>query len=360
MNLDFTKNFNNDFNNSAEHKWLTMSEASRLTPYSSEYLGLLARKGKLPAKKIGKVWFTTKSFLDDYMKRQMLKASIQNGSLNGDTFDTLNESVNGNNNGNNDNNGSQNNSQFKLNYIRQRLSQGLDFSPKTIVSEKKPDSQDVLIQELKKLSESFDGLSGKIEGIASAKKEESFLAESISAIKSSNDSIENFKQKFNKFLDSSLGEHFGFFYRTGNLFKKSFKSVISRPATFLLYFFILFLIVTNPAGRIIFGFFDDALDYASKRIKNAQTVMDFRPGTHENEILLLDKKGNISIFGHIETEGQFRSFVKNGIAPIMVESTTKVDNLNADYLDNLHAEEFTLAYVTKNGNVTSEDIFLIG
>ena len=88
--------------------------------------------------------------------------------------------------------------------------------------------------------------------------------------------------------------------------------------------------------------------------------MDFRPGTHENELLLLDKQGNISIFGHIETEGQFRSFVKEGIAPIMVDSKTMVENLNADYLDNLHAKDFTLAYVTKNGNVTFEDVYLEG
>ena len=333
-----------------------MSEASRFTPYSAEYLSLLARKGKLPSKKIGKVWFTTKSSLDDYMKRQMLKTSIQNGTLSGDK---LNEIVNGNNNGDGDN-GSQNNFQFKLNYISQKLSHGLDFFLETADSEKKPDSQDILVQELKKLSESFDGLSSKIENIASAKKEESFFTESISSIKSSNVSVENFKDKFNKFLDSSLGEHFGFLNKVGSLFKRSFKSVVSRPAAFLLYFFILLLVATNPAGRFIFGFFDDAADYAFGKIKNARTVMDFRPGTHENELLLLDKQGNISIFGHIETEGQFRSFVKEGIAPIMVDSKTMVENLNADYLDNLHAKDFTLAYVTKNGNVTFEDVYLEG
>ncbi|PIZ56466.1 MAG: hypothetical protein COY22_01140, partial [Candidatus Tagabacteria bacterium CG_4_10_14_0_2_um_filter_40_13] len=141
--------------------------------------------------------------------------------------------------------------------------------------------------------------------------------------------------------------------------KNSYKAIVSRPTAFFLFLIILIFLMIAPV-RFIFGFVDDAFNYAMGKMKDAQTVLGFRPGTHENEILLLDKKGNISIFGHIETEGQFHSFVKNGVAPIMVESTTKVDNLNADYLDNLHAEEFTLAYVTKNGNVTSEDIFLEG
>src|SRR3989344_3439206 len=95
-------------------------------------------------------------------------------------------------------------------------------------------------------------------------------------------------------------------------------------------------------------------------MKDAQTVLGFRPGTHANEILLLNEKGDVAIIGNVETEGQFRSYVADGIAPIMVKSMTKVDNLNVDYLDNVSAEDFTLAFVTKNGNVTQEDVFLEG
>ncbi len=49
--------------------WLSMSEASPLTPYSTEYLSLLARKGKLPSKKIQNTWYTTKLAVDEYMKK---------------------------------------------------------------------------------------------------------------------------------------------------------------------------------------------------------------------------------------------------------------------------------------------------
>ena len=95
-------------------------------------------------------------------------------------------------------------------------------------------------------------------------------------------------------------------------------------------------------------------------VRDAQTVMGFRPGTHENEILLLGQKGEISIFGNVETEGQFRSYVEDGIAPMVVSSRTQVGNLNADYVDNLSSKDFTLAFVTKNGNVTYESVRLEG
>src|SRR3989344_2927436 len=46
----------------------SLKEAAKLTPYSKEYLGLRARQGKLKALKVGKNWFTTKEWLDLYIK----------------------------------------------------------------------------------------------------------------------------------------------------------------------------------------------------------------------------------------------------------------------------------------------------
>ena len=66
--------------NSGKGEWIPLSLAAKLTPYSAEYLSLLARRKKLPAKKIDNVWYTTKSILQDYMHRQMLRSQIQGGS----------------------------------------------------------------------------------------------------------------------------------------------------------------------------------------------------------------------------------------------------------------------------------------
>ena len=114
------------------------------------------------------------------------------------------------------------------------------------------------------------------------------------------------------------------------------------------------------AGGFSFGQADYVVQQIKKAFKDADTIQGHFPGTHANEVLVLDKSGNVSIFGHIETQGQFRSHAPDGVAPIVVDSMTKVDNLNVDYLDNLDSKDFTLAFVTKNGNLTYEDVFLEG
>jgi Fic family protein len=43
-----------------EDEWIPLREAAQGTPYSQEYLSLLARKGRLEAIKRGRVWYTTR------------------------------------------------------------------------------------------------------------------------------------------------------------------------------------------------------------------------------------------------------------------------------------------------------------
>jgi hypothetical protein len=50
-------------------KPISLQEASRVSPYSADYLSLILRKGKLEGfKKDGK-WFTTEEALEDYTQR---------------------------------------------------------------------------------------------------------------------------------------------------------------------------------------------------------------------------------------------------------------------------------------------------
>ena len=51
-----------------EPEILTLAEASKITPYSQEYLSLLSRKGVLGAFKQGRNWVITKKDLDRYLK----------------------------------------------------------------------------------------------------------------------------------------------------------------------------------------------------------------------------------------------------------------------------------------------------
>jgi hypothetical protein len=49
-------------------KFISLSEASKLCDYSQEYLSLRSRQKKLKSKKIGRNWFTTEQWLNEYLK----------------------------------------------------------------------------------------------------------------------------------------------------------------------------------------------------------------------------------------------------------------------------------------------------
>ena len=53
---------------------ISLAEAAKLTPYSQEYLSLLARKGRLPALKRGRAWVTTRKDVEEYL------ASVRKGA----------------------------------------------------------------------------------------------------------------------------------------------------------------------------------------------------------------------------------------------------------------------------------------
>jgi hypothetical protein len=49
-----------------EEEWVLLREAAQGTPYSQEYLSLLARKGRLEAIKRGRNWYTTRRAVAAY------------------------------------------------------------------------------------------------------------------------------------------------------------------------------------------------------------------------------------------------------------------------------------------------------
>ena len=56
----------------ADDQWLPLRSAAEGTPYSQEYLSLLARRGQLEAVKRGRVWYTTRRAVAEY--QQSIKA----------------------------------------------------------------------------------------------------------------------------------------------------------------------------------------------------------------------------------------------------------------------------------------------
>ncbi len=70
------------FQDPSNQKYITLAEAAIGSPYSQEYLSLLARKGKLFSKKIGRNWYTTREALDDYLNKQGLNIIIPKDKIN--------------------------------------------------------------------------------------------------------------------------------------------------------------------------------------------------------------------------------------------------------------------------------------
>lgn len=47
---------------------IPLSEAATLSGFSQDHLGLLARRGRLKARKIGRNWVTTRAAVEEYMR----------------------------------------------------------------------------------------------------------------------------------------------------------------------------------------------------------------------------------------------------------------------------------------------------
>ena len=50
-------------------KYISLAEAAKLTNYSQDYISLLCRRRKMKGEKLGRNWFTTKEWIDDYINR---------------------------------------------------------------------------------------------------------------------------------------------------------------------------------------------------------------------------------------------------------------------------------------------------
>lgn len=55
-----------------------MAEATNICSYDQEYLSLLARRGLLQAEKIGKKWYTTREWLNEYLQKNRPNEIIRN------------------------------------------------------------------------------------------------------------------------------------------------------------------------------------------------------------------------------------------------------------------------------------------
>src|SRR3989344_1589632 len=345
------------------HHWISMLEASRLCAYSQEYLSLLARRGKIFSKKLGRNWYTTREAVDDYLKTQSVFISLPKnifGRLNThanlaaaltpeepekrepvehaqhskifEEFERLNPQISF---------GAGKEIKLQSPVVTQPEVSPIQKEPlrsATVPIATVPDSEENVLKKLDKLSDSLGIFAERVVQKLEEPKEGVLTPEQ--------------KEFFNEEISS-------FAYRL-KTFDRYARSMMRNPVRMMTIMITAIVAIFIIAGGFSFGQADYVVQRVKKAFKDADTVQGHFPGTHANEVLVLDKSGNVSIFGHIETQGQFRSYAPDGVAPMVVDSMTLVENLNANYLDGLASKDFTLAFVTKNGNLTYEDVRLEG
>ena len=293
-------------------QWISIQEAANHAPYSQEYLSLLARRGKIFAKKIGRNWYTTHEALANYISEQALLSPLSKQFASGvelasapsnlmEEFKRLNPQA------------------FAPQEVKQEVPNIQPSSPLVvppisvpIISEVSADNS--VLQKLDKLSDSLQTFAASVsEAIPAAVRANQLVP------------LDPELQELIQERNSSPTHRFKHF---NNFAKSTVRSPVRMMTIMVTAVVLLFVLI----GGFSFGQVDAIALKIKKAFTDATSIDGHFAGTHANEVLVLDKDGNVNIYGHIETQGQLRSAVPNGVAPIVVDSMTQVDNLNANYL----------------------------
>ncbi len=318
----------------SDQELISLAEAAKLTPYSQEYISLLARRGKLLAWKKGRNWCTTREAVQSYLDKQTKDAAEKL-----ERHQVVLES-----------------SKPEIKEVKP----GIILSPEQLLPVAEIKVATPIVSEIKVSPEIKPEVPVVIpvEKVATAESSAVLAAREIANVLGETlgarfDSIKQELKQVNEQVSRSVPA-----YAT----PVPSAVVVKQNKIKSHWFYLALFLIAVPV--IIFsltqGLAEDAPGKLLASLKNAWTLDGHRAGTEANEVLILNEAGNISIKGHIETQGQLRSYARDGIAPIVVDSTTKIEKLNADAIDGYSSEQFNLAFITKQGNVTSDDVYLKG
>jgi len=306
-------------------EYISMFEASKLCSYSQEYLSLLARRGKLFAKKMGRNWYTTKTSLNEYLSKQSIVITVPKNiffSPHDETQQILKSNfgkpaqifhsktsagkpvliaTEG------EKKSSPTYEEFlKLN--QQSESPEISHQPATktqltpdqsvplaapIVS---PNSVIVQTENQEKILSLLSDLQNQSQV---HQKTELTLVEQLQQVADTlrihGESGLTLEQKeLLKRQAHSLPNRIRKYNRFTKLISNTPSHITALVITAIVAIFLL-------VGGFSFGNADKVLYQIKEALTDADTLQGHFPGTHANEILLLDKAGNVSIYGHIET-----------------------------------------------------------
>ena len=302
-----------------KNDFILISQIAKETPYSAEYLSLLVRKSRIAGKKFGRNWAISKSALVEYLQsHQQIILPQQNISPVVSHFAPL-----------------------------VTLASMPEMGERGETKEVKRVEENLVVDVKKELDELEEIYQQKITNSNS---------QITNKLQSSNFQISNEEKLVPSFAFPNLKPSVPTFQPLTSKAKSYGRGAVQWAEMSIVSILVLGFILGGfnlKFANAIYGAFKNLVD-------NALTLDGHAPGTHANEVLLLNKGGDISIAGNIETQGQLRSFAPQGVAPFEVDSNTTVPNLSADFLDGLTAGSFDLQLITGNGAVTSNKITLGG
>ena len=318
--------------------YISLAEAATHVPYTQEYLGLLARKGKLDAKKIGRNWYTTHEAVLDYYDTHNDSDDFAPKDV-----DSRLEHLDQN-----------------ASFPREEIFYGVPFEPRNdpaqFININEVESNQNLQSGLSYLSpteskeqnrgSSFFSQSRQDEVGSGQPNQEANLGEIGTELSSQP------KPQTPPSISESPKDRFNI----GN-FRPSAWIKTLRPAAIILFAAVILFILFGGARTI---FVNKVIAGTRDFFKDAVSLQGKFPGTHANELLVLDSNCSIDIYGSIKTKTQLVSDAPDGVAPLVVISKTTIANLSSQYLDGISKQQITLSFVTQNGNVTQRKVKLLG
>src|SRR3990167_4590539 len=317
--------------------YVPLHEAARYVPYSQEYLGLLARRGKLDAKKIGRNWHATRESVLEYYKKY-------NG-VSDTRYDIVSDNYN--------------------------LKPEYPYKDAPLPGEEvfyKPLLQSQLYQQNQQAQLPDDYYYNPIltDYTAPQRPENLELGTWNTEQRNQNrehETLHTLEEQQQVFVEPKKEEPRVSRFGGGNFRKKifdfrpsEFKVSKNSPAMFVLAAVILFIIF----GGVRLSFADELLASVKNFFTDAASLQGKFSGTHADELLVLNNEGNIDIYGSIKSKAQLISDAPQGTSPLVVASSTTVPNLSSQYLDGLSKYGITLNFVTQNGNTATRQVELLG
>ena len=385
-------------------EYLLISEVAKSGPYSAEYISLLARRGKIHAKKFGRNWHTTRKALKDYLAKQGVqiilpksvfashKEKIQDPLDYPKILEALQETLKSEKEKNelteklqikstieeisqqqeNEPNlinewESLEKEQRKTEKLRQQAKEELtklEFEPEQIKiessfvkpesAEQKPEEfQAILVSQPAKFEIEDDPEKLKPEEPEIKTEPQQEITEDLKP------SFEKESQPItvseeHKIWPEAKGIEVGI---QKERFKFNPQQIIKAVGIAVVVLGIGFGIVWGTTGGFnsIFQNIKTAFDGMIKETKELAVKETESVPTTTPEIIIIDEETGDEIIGEIVSGTTLDSIT--GTTEIIVR---RIDVENADTLDNLDSREFTLAFVTRNGSVTRDNVRLEG